>query len=397
MCNKFLRFFVLVLFLNIFATIHGQKKLVCYYGSWAVYRPGAGKYSVEDINPNLCTHAIYAFVGIEPNGFIKVLDQWNDIDLKAFVRFNKLKLINPNLKTLIAVGGWNEGSTKYSTMAGNPQFRENFISSAIVFMEKYKFNGIDIDWEYPAQRGGATADYVTIFFKKFVHAKKLIYFQQNFPTLISEFREAINDTDYLLTIAVGATPYMVDTSYNVTQLSSDVDFINLMTYDLHGAWDQKTGANSPLYSLQAGDPLSVSGCVSYWLYKGAPASKIIVGIPIYGRTFTLKYTNINNMGAPINGPGNLGPFTQEAGFIGYNEILLLNQWDRVWDNVQKVPYMYKGNQWISYDDEVSVALKATYIKNTGLGGAMVWSIETDPIYTTVNGINPIIKTIKQNL
>lgn len=40
---------------------HGQnkKKLVCYYGTWAVYRPDAGKYPVENIDPHLCTHVIY--------------------------------------------------------------------------------------------------------------------------------------------------------------------------------------------------------------------------------------------------------------------------------------------------------------------------------------------------
>ncbi|KAF5270888.1 hypothetical protein FQR65_LT05405 [Abscondita terminalis] len=358
-----------------------QKKLVCYFASWAVYRPGVAKYDIEDINPNLCTHIIYTFAGVQPNGTIKVLDKWNDVDSQGFVRFNKLKLINPNLKTLIAVGGWSEGSVKFSVIAGNPQYRQNFITSAIAFINTYQFNGIDIDWEHPAQGGGVPADKV------------------NFPILISELRQAIG-SNYLLTIAVAATPYMVDISYDVPQLSAKVDFINLMTYDLHGVWDQATGANSPLYSLNPTDPISVSSCVSYWLSKGAPASKIIVGIPIYGRTFTLQNTNSNNMGAPITGPGNPGPYTQEAGTMIYNEIyelLQTNQWTRKWDNVQKVPYLYKGNQWISYDDERSVALKAAYITCNDLGGAMVWSIDMDPIYVTVNGKNPIINKIKLHL
>jgi GH18 family chitinase len=55
-------------------------RVVCYYGSWAAYRPGDGKFEVENIDPNLCTHAIYAFVGLESNGGVRILDSWNEIE-----------------------------------------------------------------------------------------------------------------------------------------------------------------------------------------------------------------------------------------------------------------------------------------------------------------------------
>lgn len=92
--------------------------MVCYFSSWAVYRPGKGKFDVEDIDPFLCTHAIYAFTGLGSDYRIKSLDPWNDLyddyGKGAFMRFTNLKTRNPSLKTLVAIGGWNEGSEKYS-------------------------------------------------------------------------------------------------------------------------------------------------------------------------------------------------------------------------------------------------------------------------------------------
>ncbi|KAK5645959.1 hypothetical protein RI129_004423 [Pyrocoelia pectoralis] len=316
-----------------------RSKLVCYYSSWSVYRSGNGAFNVEDIDPHLCTHLIYAFIGIDATGSIRILDSWNDIDKGAFRRFNELKSKNRNLKTLIAVGGWREGSEAYSRMAGDRALRLNFINSAIKFMTTHGFDGFDIDWEYPAQRGGVPAD------------------KANFATLVREFRTAIG-TRFLLSIATGATGNHIATSYDVPSLAINVDFINVMTYDLHGSWSGVTGANAPLYSTTG---VSVSQCIDAWIANGTNPSKIVMGIPVYGRTFTLANPAVNGMGAPAPQPGNPGPFTQEAGIIGYNEMcvdLQTNPWTVVWDNARKVPYM-------------------EFLRQRGLGGAMGWSIETD--------------------
>lgn len=92
--------------------------MVCYYGSWAVYRPGSGKFDVEDIDPFVCTHLIYGFAGLGYDNTIISLDPYNDLPENwgkgAMVRFTNLTLQNPELKTLLAIGGWNEGSEKYS-------------------------------------------------------------------------------------------------------------------------------------------------------------------------------------------------------------------------------------------------------------------------------------------
>ncbi|VEN63793.1 unnamed protein product [Callosobruchus maculatus] len=88
-----------------------SKRVVCYQGTWSVYRPANGTYGVADIDPSLCTHLIYSFIGLYANGSIRLLDPFLDIDRKNFEQFVALSEENPNLKVMVAIGGWNEGST----------------------------------------------------------------------------------------------------------------------------------------------------------------------------------------------------------------------------------------------------------------------------------------------
>lgn len=71
-----------------------------------------------------------------------------------------MKIRNPDLKTIIAIGGWNEGSIKYSAMARNPELRRKFVQNVVDFLKEHKFDGFDMDWEYPGQRGGDPEDKV---------------------------------------------------------------------------------------------------------------------------------------------------------------------------------------------------------------------------------------------
>lgn len=98
-----------------------------------------------------------------------------------------------------------------------------------------------------------------------------------------------------------------------------------MTYDLHGAWDPMTGHNAALKrydaeNLSAEASLNVENAVDYWLSEGAPKEKIVMGIPLYGRTFQLANSAQNSVGALSTGPGIAGQYTSENGMIGYNEV-----------------------------------------------------------------------------
>ena len=363
------------------------KKIVCYYGSWAVYRPGDGKFDVENIDPNLCTHAIFGFAGLDSNNKIKVLDSWNEIDKKALKRFVDLKQKNRSLKTLIAIGGWNEGSEKYSNMAASYQSRKVFIRSVMDFLNQHKFDGLDVDWEYPANRGGKPED------------------KNNFSTLLKELKAAFKPKGYLLTIAVGAGKSTVDSAYDIKAISQSVDFINLMTYDVHGPWEKKTGANTPMKAgpNARGDDkfLTVEYAVKYWMEKGAPKNKLVLGMALYGHSFTLANPGQNGLAAAASGPGKAGQFTREAGILGYNEIcdtIKRDKWSGRRDSDSQTPYAFKGDQWVSYDDVESIRIKTRFIKQNDLAGGMVWSIETDDFQGKCgNGKFPLLKAINTDL
>ena len=95
--------------------------------------------------------------GLDENTYtIQSLDPFNDLydnwGKGAYQRFTGLKVINPQLKTLLAIGGWNEGATKYSQMASTPQRRTLFIQSALDMVLEHGFDGLDLDWEYPGKK-----------------------------------------------------------------------------------------------------------------------------------------------------------------------------------------------------------------------------------------------------
>lgn len=140
-----------------------------------------------------------------------------------------MKSKNKDLKIILAVGGWNEGSQKYSTVAGNPALRRKMIDTTVDLLKQYDFDGFDLDWEYPNQRGGVQEDIA------------------NYNALLKEFREEFDKHGYLLTAAVGASAATLALSYDVPEMSKYLDFINLMSYDLHGPWEHFTGINAPLY------------------------------------------------------------------------------------------------------------------------------------------------------
>ncbi|XP_063223025.1 chitinase-3-like protein 1 [Bacillus rossius redtenbacheri] len=370
-------------------TRSAEYRVVCYYESWAVYRPGNGKYDVEDIDPTLCTHLLYTFVGLGDHNNVEVLDAWNDLPddygLNAFARFVKLAHKNPRAKAMVSIGGWNEGSSKYSKMASTQEGRAQFADNAVAFLQKHGFEGLDIDWEYPAQRGGDGGD------------------KENFPKLLETVYKKFQEHGFLLSVALGAGSETVDTSYIVPEIAKNVDFMNLMTYDFHGDWDSETGEDAPLYphSSEWDDEreLNVDASVRNYLKLGAPADKINLGLGLYGRSFTLQDPEHHGIGAQVSGSGSPGQYTEEAGMLGYNEICeLKDKWTVVWNKDQKVPYAFSGNQWVGYDNVQSIQLKSQYVKDKNLGGAMVWAVDTDDFKNVCGeGKNSLLQAINDIL
>lgn len=106
---------------------------------------------------------------------------------------------------------------------------------------------------------------------------------------------------------------------------SYLDFINLMAYDFHGKWERETGHNAPLYASSLDSEwqkqLSVDNAATMWVKLGAPKEKLIIGMPTYGRSFTLSNSANFRVHSPANGGGKAGEYTKESGFLAYYEVL----------------------------------------------------------------------------
>lgn len=139
--------------------------------------------------------------------------------------------------------------------------------------------------------------------------------------MLQELYSKFKSAGLTLSVAVGATRLCADQSYIINEIHPHVDFINLMTYDLHGSWEKQTGINAPLHAgPNDKSNLNVDTCVQFWLSSGVPSDKLIMGIPLYGRSFTLANPNNHGVGAPSNGAGQAGPITKASGYLGYNEV-----------------------------------------------------------------------------
>lgn len=358
----------------------GDLKVVGYYPGWATY---GRNFQVADIPAAKLTHVNYAFANIS-GGKCVVGDPYADTD-KFFPgdswdvgavrgnynQLNKLKAVNPHLKSLISVGGWT-WSSQFSNAALTADSRKVFVDSCVAMMKKYGFDGLDIDWEYPVRGGlqnGRSAD------------------KQNFTLLLQDLNAALDlagaadNRDYLLTIAAPAGPDKVN-NIEPAKVAAAVDWINLMTYDYNGAWNSYTGHNAPL-TKPTGDPgpagLYDQATVDNYIAKGVPASKLVLGVPFYGRSW--KGVQATNNG--LFQAGTTGPGTWEAGMLDYKDIaanyLTNSGYVKYYDASAQVPYLYNAatGVFVTYDDAASVQAKAAWAVSKGLGGAMLWELSAD--------------------
>jgi chitinase len=401
-------------------------RTIGYFENWAQYRQAGGKFFPSQIDPNLFTHINFAFGlfgfvtwSVDPNpartgpqrltGDYSVQPtEWND-ETVLFPALNALKQQNPNLKTLLSIGGWSMNSGDdvptpgnphpygpytyqlFSKMVADPSGRAQFINSAIAFAQKYGFDGIDLDWEYPGDsaRGGTPNDL------------------GNFFTLLREFRAAA-PSNFLLSMASpaivpsGLPPQWGNNPQTfftwLASCAQYLDWLNMETYDYHGAFDDPvkvgTGVNSPLLEDSTPNgPFSIKNSVESYLAAGIPGQKINLGLPTYGRNYRVANPSLlaphPAPGLPFSGPGPAGPATAEAGTLAYYEIvqqLLANTLTRGWDPRTLTPYAYNAQTgvWVSYDDEKSIAYKISYLLQKGLGGAMFWAIDDDVFPSTAD-------------
>lgn len=172
------------------------------------------------------THLFMAFGYINPGDY-KIMAM-PDIEAKLYQAVPNLKRRNPNLKVAIALGGWtftDPGTYQsvFSSMVASSSNRAMFIKNLLGFLAEYGFDGVDFDWEYPGagDRGGSAND------------------GKNFTQLLKELKAAIKSGGHGYFVTFTApTSYWYLRHFDLTAMTEHVDWIQLMSYDLHGTWDR---------------------------------------------------------------------------------------------------------------------------------------------------------------
>ena len=183
---------------------------------------------------------------------------------------------------------------------------------------------------------------------------------------------------YLLTIAApaGIDKYQ---KIELDKIHPYLDWINLMTYDMHGAWESVTNHQAPIYHNPA-DPssypaseYSIDRAVQDYLAAGVPANKLTIGVPFYGRGWK-GVANVNN--GLFQPAAAAAPGTWEAGIEDY-KVLKTKGYPLYRDDAAKAVWLYNGDEFWSFDDPGVIADKMAYVKALGLRGAMAWSLDGD--------------------
>jgi chitinase len=337
--------------------------VIGYYADWT-----AARYPIAKIPASKLTHVNYAFGKIDPDNRLTwnasvAVEQVYPGDCSdpgcphgLFNQITLLKKQHPHLKFMMSVGGWTDSGPFYE-MASTDASRKAFVDSCATFLKTYpQFDGIDIDWEHPVVGGlqpGQPRD------------------AHNYVLLLAALRRAIGPGK-LLTVAVGAGPGAIE-PLEYAEMAASLDWVSVMTYDFHTG-GSRVGFNAALYNHDdPSDPrLNLHDAVQAILAKGVPRSKLVAGVPFYGRGWR---------GVESADVWSAGTVPMQVG--GYKTIaetfLKMPGFLRHWDEVAKVPWLYnaESKEWISYEDPESMRLKGQYIAAQHLSGAMFWELSND--------------------
>ncbi|MGW0480863.1 glycoside hydrolase family 18 protein [Nonomuraea sp. NPDC003214] len=376
---------------------HDRYKRVAYFIQWGVY---GRNYHVKDMDVSgaaaKLTHVNYAFGFVNAEGACYSADPWADwqrpvpaeqsVDGVAdepgqalngnLNQLRKLKAKHPGLKALISLGGWT-GSKYFSDAVLTAESRTKLAQSCIDLWLRGNlpglepgagagvFDGIDLDWEWPGS-SGADGNIIRPEDK------------QNFTLFVEELRSQLRafSRDAQLTAFLPAAAAKIDAGFEVRRVFRQLDFATVQGYDLRGSWENRTGHQSNLLTdrRDPNDPrYSVDQTVRDYLSRGAPARKLVIGVPAYGLGWTGVTDGGNGLYKPATGPA---PGKWAAGAEDYKD-LVNKPGKRHRDLRTGAVWLYDGNEFWSYDDPVVLTQKAAYIRLKRLGGAMMWSIDQD--------------------
>jgi chitinase len=316
------------------------------------------------IHAEKLTHINYAFGRIDANRAL--LDRPRVADDLA--RLRALETQNPQLAVMVSIGGWTADG--FSDAALTDSSRHTFARSVVALLEQYNLDGVDLDWEYPGQGVAGI---------KYREADK-----QNFTLLLKALREELDaggaarvragKRHYLLTIAAADREYF--DHVEMDKLHVYLDWINEMAYDFFNSLTPTTGHHAALHRSDFASPTDRTGdaAVRQYLAAGVPASKIVLGVPFYGRGFAgvtpqnhglyQRYQRSNDFDSYAQ---LVESFIDKQGFVRY------------WDAAARAPYLWNSasRSFITYEDPQSLAIKRCYVRHMHLGGIMFWELNLD--------------------
>lgn len=308
-----------------------SKVVVAYVTSWSEVMP----------DPQYMTHINYAFGHVNESFNGVKID--NEERLRQIVDLRKQK---PELKVLLSIGGW--GSGRFSEMAANDEYRRAFAADCDRVVKEFALDGIDIDWEYPTS--------------SMANISSSPDDTENFTLLMQDIRAAIGNEKELTLATVASARYI-----DFKAILPSVDFVNIMAYDMASAPKH----HSALYPSGHSGDITSDGAVTAHLKAGVLPSKLVMGMPFYGRG------------------GDGYPSFQDYNKVGNTD----TQYTEKWDEVAQVPYLADKNDTLvfGFENPRSLAIKCQYILDKDLLGGMYWDYSGD------NEQGDLRRTVAENL
>ncbi|EWG55557.1 hypothetical protein FVEG_17546 [Fusarium verticillioides 7600] len=343
-----------------------MRRVVGYIEGWASTR-SCDSFRPSNIPDGVYTHINFAFASIDPKTFQIVPASSKDPAL--YRELARKKKIDPKLKVFIAIGGWafNDPGptvTTFSDIARSDANQRTFIKSLISFMATYGFDGVDIDWEYPAadDREGREEDFV------------------NLPKFLSNIKSALKQSGERngLSIAIPASYWYLQ-HFDLEKISKYVDHFNVMSYDFHGAWDTpKSWLGNHLNSHT--NLTEIKEAFDLLWRNDVNPDQVNMGLAFYARTFTASSSSCMSPGCLFDAGGPAEPCTDAVGVMSNPEIMRklggkIGSGDL--DKAAAIKTLKFGTTWLTYDDVDTWKLKLDFARSQCLGGAMVWAISQD--------------------
>jgi GH18 family chitinase len=327
-----------------------------------VFPRGPSVLEPHTIRAEELTHVNFAFANVVGGKVV----EGSPLDGESLKVLTGLRQYHPHLKILVSVGGWT-WSKGFSDAALTAKSRRVFVASAVDFVRGHDLDGFDVDWEYPGLPGDNNP-----------HRPED---KENFTALMAALRQALDregvrtGRHLFLTFAAGASRNFIAHT-ELEKLQAVVDFVNLMTYDFRVAGPgEPAGHHANLYPSPA-DPehVSADGAVTDFLAAGVPASKLVLGVPFYGRA----WAGLDSRDA-IYRQGTPPPQRLDTSHAGLAALVGRDGWVREWDTSAQAPFLWNEGKktFVTYEDEESLRLKSRYVREKGLAGVMFWEYTAD--------------------